>query len=230
MLRQLLIITLSIVALTSTATAEYTEPVDTSAVDTSGWKKHGKSLTLSWVSKDCHYRQFAAPPSLSTCSDTTITAWRGERISLEALITSRKITGPVTVGLSVFTDDRGRCVPMPGSDALLMRYVLTNNIRSCGYFDPDTIPAYTVAEMIDRPEEKVMIPARSVRPVWCTVEVPRDIAPGESRTSVFRLATKELAFWNDRTHAWQLNPGKYTLYIGTSSADIAHVVPITIEN
>lgn len=56
------------------------------------------------------------------------------------------------------------------------------------------------------------------------------LAPGESRTSVFRLATKELAFWNDRTHAWQLNPGKYTLYIGTSSADIAHVVPITIEN
>ena len=83
------------------------EPVDTSTVDKSGWQKRGKALTFSWVSKDQHYRQFATPPS-GLCTDTIITAWRGERIGIEALVVSRKAMGPVRVELSEFTDNDGK--------------------------------------------------------------------------------------------------------------------------
>ncbi len=169
----------------------YSEPVDTSTVDVAGWQKPGKALTLSWVSKDKHYRQFAAPPT-AACADTAVTAWRGERLGFEALITSRRDTGPLTAELSEFKAKNGKKAAMPGSEAALMRYVLTNDVRACGYFDPDTIPAYTVADIIDLPGTSAEMPANSVRPVWCTVEVPRDIAPGRySATLSVKDAAKD---------------------------------------
>jgi beta-glucosidase len=55
------------------------------------------------------------------------------------------------------------------------------------------------------------------------------LAPGEKKVITFELNKQQLAFWNDKTHAWQVNPGNYTLSIGTSAADIAHQLPITIK-
>lgn len=155
----------------------YVEPLDTSEVDRSAWKKSGKTLAFSWVSKDRHYRQFSNPPS-TCCTDTTISVWRGERIGLEALVASRKNIGPVKVSLSDFTDVQGRKLSISVSEAKFMRYVWTNDVRACGYFDVDSIPAYTVADMIDLPGTSVEIPDNSVRPVWCSLEIPQDIAPG----------------------------------------------------
>lgn len=177
MLKPILLMAACLAAPSLVAATEYIEPVDTSAVDIAGWKKGGKALTLSWVSKDHHYRQFATPPQ-AKCSDTTVTAWRGERLGLEALAVSRKDAGPIRVELSDFRDAKGRAVAMPGSGAMLMRYVWTNDMRACGHVAPDTIPAYTVADVIDLPGTVAELPARSVRPIWCTVEMPRDIEPG----------------------------------------------------
>lgn len=177
MLKTLLTIAACVVAPMQALAMAYTEPVDTSTVDLSGWGKKGKALTLSWVSKDRHYSQFASAPATKR-TDTTVTAWRGERIGLEALIVSRKAFGPVKVELSEFKAKDGKSTAMPGSDAMLMRYVWTNGIRKCGYYDPDTIPAYTVADVIDLPGTSAELQANSVRPVWCTVEVPRGIEPG----------------------------------------------------
>lgn len=177
MFKTLLTIAACIAAPMQTLAMAYTEPVDTSTVDLSGWYKKGKALTLSWISKDRHYSQFATPPK-TQCADTTVTAWRGERIGLEALIVSRKTLSPVKVELSEFKAKDGKTTAMPGSNAMLMRYVWTNDMRSCGHVDPDTIPAYTVADVIDLPGTAAEVPANSVRPVWCTVEVPRGIAPG----------------------------------------------------
>ncbi len=174
MLKPILLMAACLAAPSLVAATEYIEPVDTSAVDIAGWKKGGKALTLSWVSKDHHYRQFATPPQ-AKCSDTTVTAWRGERLGLEALAVSRKDAGPIRVELSDFPRrQRAGAVAMPGSGAMLMRYVWTNDMRACGHVAPDTIPAYTVADVIDLPGTVAELPARSVRPIWCTVEMPRD--------------------------------------------------------
>ena len=154
----------------------YTEPVDTAKVDVSGWQLSGKPLTLTWVSKDFHYRQFATPPTCMS-ADTTVTAWRGERLGVEALIVCREETGPMRVSLSDFIDARGRKVAMPGSSAMFMRYVLADDVRDCSYQSKET-PVFTLPDMIDLPGTSVAIPAKSVRPIWCTVEVPRSLTPG----------------------------------------------------
>lgn len=157
-------------------TSSYGEPKDTSKVELSCWQKKGKKLEMGWVDGDRHYRRYASAPQLRT-ADTLLTVWRGERIGVEALIVSRKDSKPMKVELSDFTDSNGKKVEMPGAKAMFMRYVWGNDVRACGY-QSDTVPAYTIADMIDLQGTVCTVEAQSVRPVWCTVEVPSDLVPG----------------------------------------------------
>lgn len=55
------------------------------------------------------------------------------------------------------------------------------------------------------------------------------LAPGKSETVTLSIDRSALSFWNDATHSWQLNPGAYTLSIGTASDNIAATLPITLR-
>lgn len=55
------------------------------------------------------------------------------------------------------------------------------------------------------------------------------LAPGEKKVVKFELERKSLAFWDDKAHAWTVNPGDYTISLGTSSADIAAELPIQAQ-
>ncbi len=46
------------------------------------------------------------------------------------------------------------------------------------------------------------------------------LAPGEKQVVVFELKHSDLAFWDEQAHAWKANAGDYTVFVGTSSADI----------
>ncbi len=49
---------------------------------------------------------------------------------------------------------------------------------------------------------------------------------GKSTTVTFELKHSDLAFWNDKTHAWEVNKGTYTLHLGNSSANIVSTVSV----
>ncbi|MCM1292495.1 MAG: DUF4091 domain-containing protein [Bacteroides sp.] len=165
----------AIPSMMSASAYTYTEPVDTSTVDTSGWKQWSGATQLTWASKNVHYRQRMAPSPMLV-SDTLVTAWRGERLGMEALLVSPEGSGELSLKLSDMRSGR-KTVKAPGSSASFMRYVLANSWPGCGY-PPDTLPAFTLPDMIDLPDASVAVDAQTVRPVWVTVEVPRDIAPG----------------------------------------------------
>ncbi len=158
----------------SAAVKTYHEPVDTATVDTSGWAAVSGPLRFSWVDKDTHFRQFATPPARMT-ADTLVHAWRGERLGLEALITATEATGPLKLKVSPLERNGRKAGGM--TSASFMRYVISTGWKACGY-PADTLPTFTVPDMIDLPEAQVEMAPRSVRPVWCTVEIPRDVAPG----------------------------------------------------
>lgn len=152
----------------------YTEPNDTSTVDRSGWESLSGPTRLTWASKNDVYRQMATPPTLSV-TDTTVHAWRGERLGLEALLISPEGSGELKVNISDLRRGK-RSYKAPGSSAAFMRYVITTGWPGCGY-PPDTLPTFTVPDMIDLPEATVSMAPRTVRPIWLTVEVP-DVEPG----------------------------------------------------
>lgn len=167
---------LSIMPLTLfSAPRSYSEPADTSTVDRSGWSSISGPTCLTWASKNDVYRQFATPPAYRV-TDTLVHAWRGERIGLEALLISPDGCGKLRVELSDLTQGKRR-IKASGSEAAFMRYVLSTAWPGCGY-PPDTLPTFTVPDMIDRPDAEIAMVAQSVRPVWCAVEIP-DVAPGK---------------------------------------------------
>lgn len=158
------------------ATEPYIEPADTNSFPTADWQTITAPLSMQWVTKDAHYRQRKAPQELSGITDTTVTAWRGERIGLEALIVATKEEGPLSVRLSGLSRG-GKKYEAPGSCAAFMRYVITTAYNTCGY-PSDTIPTYTLADMIDLPGARVTMEPMTVRPVWVSVEVPANLPAG----------------------------------------------------
>lgn len=152
----------------------YSEPVDTSTVDRAGWQSLSGPTRLTWASKNEVYRQMATPPSIAV-TDTTVHAWRGERLGLEALLISPEGSGELKVGISDLRRGK-RSYKAPGSSAAFIRYVISTAWPGCGY-PPDTLPTFTVPDMIDLPQATVSMVPQSVRPIWLTVEVP-DVEPG----------------------------------------------------
>jgi beta-glucosidase len=46
------------------------------------------------------------------------------------------------------------------------------------------------------------------------------LQPGEKRTVNYTLPAAKLAFWDEKTHAFRVEPGAFELMVGASSTDI----------
>lgn len=186
-IRNLLLTCAAVAAMnfTGLAATPYSEPADTAtASDIAAWNTtHWKGATaLTWASKDSVYR-FTAPVVQQKVSDTTVYAWRGERIGLEALVIAPEATAPLRVKMGQWTGPDGKKVEMPGSYAAWMRSQIATHHQACGYPDPN-LPTFTIADMIDLPDTEVAFEARHLRPLWCSVEVPATLAPGIYSTTI----------------------------------------------
>lgn len=126
------------------------------------------SSTLSWGSKDILYKPTDSIHGIVT--DTVVNAWRGERIGLMALFRPQE---DAVVALT-------SCGDIP-SDAKFTRYTITDDFRQCGKH-PDNLTPWPVPDIIDSSTDR--IPAYELRPIWVTVEVPRNIPSGVYRQSI----------------------------------------------
>lgn len=55
------------------------------------------------------------------------------------------------------------------------------------------------------------------------------LAPKAKSVVEFEVDSNALAFWDDKTHGWKVNDGEYVISLGTSSADIACELPVTVK-
>lgn len=51
------------------------------------------------------------------------------------------------------------------------------------------------------------------------------IAPGATATATFTIRPSDLSFYDPATASWVAEPGKFKLYIGSSSTDIRATLP-----
>ena len=124
-----------------------------------------RAQQATWASKDVHYgRNDAMPAAIVT--DTTLQAWRGERIGIEALLHT-----DAACAVTVKTSGDFQCEAAP------LGYVLTDNFRACGVH-PDDLTPYEVPDIIDLTATAVPAEAATLTPVWVSIEVPTDAAPG----------------------------------------------------
>jgi hypothetical protein len=164
----------------------YTEADDGVRANKELWKQLEEHLYVSWASRDVHYVKTAIP-QLRVRTDTIVYAWRGERVGIEAVLFSpvyiKKLslrtsdwakTQMVNGQWSIVND--GTIIPASQCTARFLRYVLTDDFKTCGTHPSDLAP-YLVPDVIDL-ENSMTLPAYTTRPVWLTLEVPRDAEPG----------------------------------------------------
>lgn len=154
---------------------DYTEPVNPQKAVAAEWAGVTEGLKASWVPADSHYAQHKVPVS-KTVQDTTIYAWSGERVNLEAVLFSRTATSAYSLSLSNWTLNGTKAVDAAQGKASFLNYILTDQKRDCGTNDK-TSTAFLVPDVIDNASQKSLA-AMSTRPVWCSFDVPATLAAG----------------------------------------------------
>ena len=176
MFRRLFFVSIAFFLVTNLSVAQdYTEADDGVRPDAESWNQLEKRLYASWASRDVHYVKTAVP-QLKMKSDTVVYAWRGERVGVEAVLFSPVATQKLSLRLSDWQKS-GATIPATQGWARFLRYVLTDDFKSCGKH-PDNLAPYLVPDVIDL-ENSLSLSARTTRPVWVTLEVPRDAEAGE---------------------------------------------------
>ena len=159
---------------------EYEEPRVGTTPNTAEWNAIPDGLNASWASRDVHYRLHEVP-QLVVKESATLRAWKGERANIQALLFSKTDQGTMTVRMTEWKKG-GVATGVNAGDARFVNYVITDDYVACGNH-PTNLPQWLVADVIDQ-DKPHAVPAMETRPVWCTLEIPRDIEAGEYTTAL----------------------------------------------
>lgn len=144
-----------------------------------------QAQVFTWIDADVHYPHKTAA-AISQRTDTVITAWRGERIGMRGMLIGKQAARGVQLSVTPQTSSLSSSSSSLEVKASWLRDVLTDSFSTCGYH-PDTLEAYSVAEVIDLPGESLQLKKGEAQTFWVSVEVPRHLPAG---TYSYTLTTK----------------------------------------
>ena len=159
---------------------DYTEPRVGTTPDEAAWNAIADGLNATWASRDVHYKLHEVP-EVAQKNSAEIHAWKGERANIQAVLYSKSDQGMLKVRMTEW-QKAGAATGINGGDARFVNYVITDDYVACGNH-PMTLPQWLVADVIDQ-DKPHAVPAMETRPVWCTIEVPRNIEAGEYTTAL----------------------------------------------
>ncbi len=159
---------------------EYVEPRVGTTPDASAWNALPDGLNATWASRDVHYKLHEVP-QVTQKNATTIHAWKGERANVQAVLYSKSNQDTLSLRMTEWQKG-GKATGINAAEARFVNYVITDDFTSCGN-NSMNYPTWLVADVIDQ-DKPHAVPAMETRPVWCTVEVPRDIEAGEYTTAL----------------------------------------------
>ncbi len=163
----------------------YSEPADPAPVQTEAWSGVKGGLHASVGSTDVLYLKGEVPaPDISRKWEAT--AWRGERVSAQLVLWSAEAVNQVEVEFTDFRSGSGAVMPAAIARPQFVRYVLTDEFaEGCGHRKPENYAVSLSPDVLD-PLECFNMEAQSTRPVWISIDIPADAAPG-SYTSTMDL-------------------------------------------
>ena len=159
---------------------DYEEPTVEATAPAAEWNALAEGLHCSWASRDVHYQKHLVP-QLTETSTATVSAWKGERANLEAVLFSNQEQGSLAVRMTEWKKD-GAGTGRHCATARFLNYVITDDGRGCGNHN-FSLGTWLVPDVIEQDKPKV-VHARETRPVWCSIEVPRDIEAGVYATTL----------------------------------------------
>lgn len=155
--------------------AEMDDPITDT---TSNWNAISKQgLIASFVNIDHKYPKSVLPHSSIGSTIQEVVGWRGEKLSAQILLWSATDVEQVEVEFSDFEFNKS-ILPASIAQARFVRYVMTDEFAGgCGYRKPEDFASVLAPDMLDN-VECFDIAGQTVRPVWVTLDIPRDAKVG----------------------------------------------------
>ena len=126
-----------------------------------------KQPTLGWGSIDVRYSRSQVPET--TAKSPLLRAWRGERVSAQAVLATPEELGDVAFAVSDLKSGRN-IIPASAVKKYFVRYVLTDIFKN-------RKDSFLMADRLD-PVETMQVEAKTARPLWLDIKVPADAKPG----------------------------------------------------
>ena len=166
--------------------AQYDELTDNKPHDSPEvWQKSmGASMVrLAWGNTDTRYAKLSVPTGMSGSATTTLKAWRGERVNMQAVLWTRTDVDDVTMAMSELRSKDGHTIGADRIRTHFVRYVMTDELNKdgkggCGCRDNKAEwDSSVVADVLDI---NACLPVKrySAQPLWINVWVPQDAKPG----------------------------------------------------
>ena len=170
--RMLICLFLAITAIILPATAQTdNEPADPKPGPQESWNSLQKRAVFGWGCTDVRYPK-SQPPA--TEKAPVLHAWRGERVCAQAVF-STSVPATLSVTASDLTGPAGR-IAAENIQCSYVRYVMTDTYNNRN-------DSFLMADMLDTAASS-QVAARTTRPLWITIRVPRAAAPGNYKGSI----------------------------------------------
>ena len=125
-----------------------------------------KNVTLQWGSTDVRYSRSQPATGQKTL---VLDAWRGERVSAQAVLSTPVDLARVTFEVSDLRNGKA-LIPASVINKYFVRYVMTDwhENKADSFLLPDHLS----------PDTEMKVAAHTTRPLWLDIRVPQDAKPG----------------------------------------------------
>jgi hypothetical protein len=167
----------------------FSELPDPSPNTTANWSAV-KGLQASFVPKYIRFNK-SSIPMVSKTIKWKGAGWRGERLSAQLAVWSADPVDQLEFKFSDFRGTNGVKLPAAIAKVRFERFVLTDDYGiGCDEIIRETDPVSLVADMLDTLGAFNM-EAKTVRPVWLSINVPADAQPGVYETQLTMFAARK---------------------------------------
>jgi hypothetical protein len=142
----------------------------------SDWSNVKAGLHSSFISIDVRAPKSVAP-EVEIKKSEKVTGWKGEKVSAQMILWTTADVDQVELEFDDFISESAT-LPASIAQVRFVRYVMTDEFaEGCGHRKPEDYAASISADMLDN-LDNFNIEAKTVRPVWLTIDIPSDAVAG----------------------------------------------------
>ena len=150
-------------------------------LNTAAWKKQVKGMHVSFATTDELYLRSEVPDLPGETVVWKGTGWKGERINTTVLVWSADTLEQVRFIVGDFKSEKGTILNKNNLQVNMVRYVISNYPYGAKDVECGASPYKNLFLMPDRFEafDRFDLPAKTVRPVWISLDIPAGTEAGE---------------------------------------------------
>ncbi|MBR3941652.1 MAG: hypothetical protein IKJ71_05755, partial [Bacteroidaceae bacterium] len=135
-------------------------------------------VSVKWGNTDTRYPVNAAD-AVRTSSVSSATAWKGERVNFQLVVTNKNVANDSCSVSYRFSELKNGKSIIPATNVVggFVQPVITDRFTGCGKHEVDAYGENLVADRITDTNPTVL-PGGTLRGLWLTVQVPQDAKPG----------------------------------------------------